>query len=606
MFSIIVRKVLDMGGSFLFPPRTTDSDAPPKTRQRTRSRTRSLKGMATCRPHPLLVTVTTSASHNLSAAAVIQNKDATIVPVFVATHTTTEDEGLVSGNSLETSAPADALSLYASERVSETDQHASDPFEAQMNLPGQVWCIDGNDAHAKIPQKRNETECTANLMSDETIEFLTSLYNDPATVVWESNSPGVPHIALTPADESWDDFTARCSNQPNPHPVSPWLHAPQAISALSPFGPTEPVRSIRKCESGPPPGVFSPAKFAKSVSRFLKLDPAQALLEHRDVYKAQAYLAAHSACQRRNYYDSTIALEELEKLYVYRWTDPAELLLQMWRDCFMLTIHESEHPWYGVPHIVINGTLPNAPWDTEPAVVPEQDACGLIVPQWAYIQVIMQAQSETEDDQWYTEADEVEPVNNYYVASWSESEDESDEARTPSPPSRSRATRLEGVFEEDEDELREVPSVTETRFRMTWLEEEDDEPTYITPMSAAPHARSSRLSFSSTLPCIGETTREDDYCPLPANYKPLWTNNARLPTTSADDEAHTESGDDQSVYMDALDHISDADQSEDERGSRARAVPRPSFPRGKANIPAGKVDWFDLPEDDLGSLDFDT
>jgi hypothetical protein len=98
-----------------------------------------------------------------------------------------------------------------------------------------------------------------------------------------------------------------------------------------------------------------------------------------------------------------------------------------------------------------------------------------------------------------------------------------------------------------------------------------------------------------------------------------------------------------SVYTDALEEQpSDADQSEDEfrRYRRAQALPRPScdiflnaedsdassiaspppprsrglpfafppepraLPPGKANIPAGKTDWFDLPEDDLGELDW--
>jgi hypothetical protein len=150
-----------------------------------------------------------------------------------------------------------------------------------------------------------------------------------------------------------------------------------------------------------------------------------------------------------------------------------------------------------------------------------------------------------------------------------------------------------------------------------------------------PATLSTRFNFNSTLAGIGETSREATYRPLAANYRPLWTSDARLPVSkdAADDSRGAESGDDQSVYTDALEEQpgeTDADHSEDEyRRYHAHDLPRPScdiflntdddsvkspvpasqplplvLPRGKANIPTGKIDWFDLPDDDLGELDW--
>lgn len=353
----------------------------------------------------------------------------------------------------------------------------------------------------------------------------------------------------------------------------------------------------------------------------------------------QAYVACLAGSSLREYYDDPTVLKHLDQLYVFAWSDPAAPLLEVWRGCFMISIYESAHPFARVPHIVINGTLPNAPWDTEAAVVPEQDERFLTVPMWTYMDSAEEQEEEVDaDDAWYAGDDEEEV--HHYAASWSESEEDFDEASTPSPPSwpnrafptstGRRAPMLDDVFEEDED-AGEVPSVLEARFRRSWLkdddEEEEDSP------SLVHRTRAARFTFSTTLSDIGEiTTPEEVYRPLAPDYKSLWTADAMLPASQGRDAdartAQLDSADDGSLYMDALDQIDDSEaesqyvdaeqpeDTEDENGSHAHEVPRPScdlflndedddafeLPRGKANIPAGKTDWFDLLDDsDLGS-----
>jgi hypothetical protein len=317
-------------------------------------------------------------------------------------------------------------------------------------------------------------------------------------------------------------------------------------------------------------------------------------------------------------------LRALEQLYVFEWTDPAAPLLDLWRTCVMVSIFESEHPCLGVPHIVITNALPNAPWDTELALAPEQDERFLTVPVFAYMMVV-EEEEEQLDDKWYSGDDEEEVPSR--LARWSESEEDSDDVGTPSPPSwpmrtfptstGRRASTLADVFEEDDEDTYEPPSVLDARFRRTsFLNEDDaDVPPPVTSTLSA------RFNFSTTLCGIGERTPEDVYRPLTAGCKPLWTATAMIAMFNGADDSE----DGHSHYTDALEDSDaqsqyvDAEQSEYEETDHSHDVPRPScdlflyeedeegshLPRGKANIPAGKSDWFDLLDDsDLGSLDW--
>ncbi|KAJ6539583.1 hypothetical protein B0H19DRAFT_1269888 [Mycena capillaripes] len=628
MFSFI-RKALAIGRLLA----ATRDDAPhdaPTTASHTRQRvqatwTASLKGEATCSRRSLVVTVTSAPHvHDVLAAATSIRAPAS-VPVFVLKHTTTEEDD--DDEVIASDAPR---KRDASQGVYFVDELLCIRTQAQVwgdvntyDAPGAVEILHNSDTLDDTP------ECTA-LMFMQTIDLLHALYQEPGTVVWDPVLPGLPYIVLTPADESWDEFADRCSNQPIPQWVGAYLHVPLAPPVFSPFGPTEPLRDDREIVP-----VFSPSRFTASVCMALEQAPYQALFAQRHAYKAVAYVAALVGGSVRVFYDDPAELQRLDQLCVFVWTDPAAPLLEMWRGCFMITILESENPFAGVPHIVVNGTLPNAPWDVEPVLVPEQDEGLLSVPVWSYIRELLEEGDE--DDAWYRDSEDEEAQ--YCAGPLSESEDDSDEARTPSPPSwpitfpvRNSTTRLQDVSEEDEDES-EVPSVTEALVRKPWLQDEDDDeeespPTLLAPPPPLP---TTRFNFSATLSGIGEGTSEGAYRPLTPSYKPLWTSDARL--AASPDGEPPESGDDRSVYTDALEEQpTDTEQSEDDehrRYRRAHLLPRPScdiflnvdddasiksptpsaplglpLPRGKANIPTGKIDWFDLPDDDLGEIDW--
>ncbi|KAJ7781002.1 hypothetical protein B0H16DRAFT_1447569 [Mycena metata] len=668
MFSI-VRKVLAIG-NVLATARDADPNAPtthPTTRQRTRTRRSrastvqdSLKGVPTCHGQTLLVTVTAAPHiHDVLAAATCL-RNSVLLPVFVLKHITIEQNALAIAEAKPYGAPNIAVPqrIHASERVAEHHLSARS-CEADVEV---LW-RDENDVDSAILHKPvSHQKCTAiNVMTIQTINLIEVLYQDPDTVVWAPERSGVPFIALTPADETWEEFACRCSNQPGPQ-FDPYLHVPfdDSSAAFSPFGPTDAPSN----NDEEPIQVFSPSRFAASYLSLKEHAPYQAIFAQKHAYKAVAYVASLVGETVRAYYDEPAVLEHLEKLYVYTWSDPAAPLLEMWRNCFMITIHESEHPFAGVPHIVVNGTLPNAPWDTELAVLPIQDEEYLTVPLWSYMEPVEVLEEEEEtEDAWYRESEEEEQGVQYCSTAVSESEDETEEARTPSPPSWSTlastvrgSTRLEDLYEEDEN-ASSVPSVTATRVRKPWLQDDDehkeDSPASSTPPAAAPNARpppafSARFSFNAPLSEIGEASREAAYQPLSPSYIPLWSSEALLASSSSadgDDDARTihtmrsefDSSDDRSVYTDALEeqphalekqpHDEEDNNDNDtasEYGHCARAVPRPScdiflddgdddvsyrapsasHPRGKANIPAGKIDWFDLPDDDLGELDW--
>ncbi|KAJ6515642.1 hypothetical protein C8R45DRAFT_957196 [Mycena sanguinolenta] len=640
-----VRWVLGFGKG-LVATRDDAPTEPPATRQSTRTSTSTLKGTSTCSRHSLHVTITSAPHVQDVLAAATCIRTTSLPPVFVLKHTAVDLEVLdaVSSNSTpNTHSDAQNIPLQHKERVYAAETQRLDARSCSAlddTLKEQVWG-DGNDANVKILQKPTDAaECTAIIMDLETMNLLDALYSEPGAVVWEPDVPGAPYIALTPADESWDDCEDRYSNQLRVQWVGPYLHVPFSIPAFSPYGPTEPLSE----EQETPVPVFSPSRFADSVRITLEQAPYQALFVQRHAYKAVAYVAALVGESIRAFYDDPAALRRLDALAPCVWTDPAAPLLKAYRQHLMVTILESENP-FSVPHIVVTAALPNMPLDAEAAVVPQQDTSLLYVPMWSYLADLLaeqeEAKAEEEEDEWWRDDLEEGVVMEarYCVAVpvLSESEDEADEARTPSPPSWPmhafpcatirNSTRLEDVFEEDEDAEADIPSVTEARVRKPWLDEDCKEDSESHSVNAT---FSPRFNFNSTLSPIDEVSLETAYRPLPASYRPLWTSGA-----SSDDASSM-----LSVYTDALEEqpTSEADQSEDEcRGyRRAHTLGRPTcnifvnaedsdassvasppparpralpfaFPpeapsRGKANIPAGKVDWFDLPDDDLGEV----
>ncbi|KAJ7228386.1 hypothetical protein GGX14DRAFT_412990 [Mycena pura] len=636
----------------------TDADAyAPSTRRRTRSRP-SPKGVATCRREPLITARPHPSLH--AAAASIHARDAPVAPVFVATHTHTH-----TANATRTNDPETRLCPLpdedASRRVPAAVQGASGHPErgAAVVRADQLW-RDSDDAG--VGASFNATM------------FLATLNKQPGAVILCETEP---FVVLTPVHEDWRDFSGRCSNQLCQQ-VDPHLRVPATVSAASPFEPTDPAPHLEAPHPEEPMTAFSPSQFAAFVSALKSHQPYQALFAQKHMYKTVAYLACLGGLSVRTYYDHPAILDRLDKLHVYAWTDPAAPLLAAWRQCCMVTIHESDWPAAGVPHIVISGALPNAPWDVEATLVPEQDERHLTVPvQLATKQEDEEAEAPAEEPgaqerqggavfsvpwlesdpeshltrmpfplPWFSSAEDGGYLGAEALVSsvpWSESDAESDETRTPSPPfwgtssfvfslpgmAERSSARLEALLEEDEDEdaedasARAVPSVREARFRNLYLEDDDED------FAPPPPSRTCIRIFSRynlTLPAINEA-------PEPA-YRPFIKRRWTSPASCYIDELDADSGDDQPHYMseeqpDETDADADADPSEDEygHGYGAHDIPRPSCDiffngaeedspapapqpelsrgKGKAAIPAGKIDWFDLPEDDLGPVDLD-
>ncbi|KAK7061856.1 hypothetical protein R3P38DRAFT_2831956 [Favolaschia claudopus] len=602
----VVRKVFAIG-VVRATTRDDGDDAPTSpltTRQRTRSRSSSFKGSSTCQESTLQVTITSTPHDHAHDALIAATRFRRLpsTPGFVLKHTTIDqdpDDAQASGSELELSIaqdiPLSRCSIVFERVPGSTESGCStsrlcEDREALVDTTEERLWRDDDDANVKFVQKLNchtpTPECNTIITESDTMRLLYALCQHSGAVVWEPRVPGTPYIALTPADETWEEFTDRCSNQPLPQWPDCYLHAPVVVPIHSPYGPTDPHRDVTE----DPITVFNPSRFAESVCLNLEQPPHQALFMQQHACKAAAFAAASAGQCVRAYYDNAIILERLDALAPFVWTDAAQPILAMWRHCMMVTIFESENPFAQVPHIVITGALPNAPWDVEEALIPEQDECYLSVPSWSYLEVI-QAQREALDEAyeewWGEEGEEEEYEANCEVdvaycpaASFSESEDESEEARTPSPPSwpmhafpSSLTSRLEAVCEEDESDAEEIPSATAALVRKPWLQDEDEEDTEeFSQFARRPAMRSARFSFSSTLSPIDEVSYEAAYQSTSA-----WTNGGE---SSACRSICSESGDETSVYTDALEEIpseSDADHSEDDHSSRrAQSVARPS------------------------------
>ncbi|KAJ7068545.1 hypothetical protein C8F01DRAFT_613874 [Mycena amicta] len=481
--------------------------------------------------------------------------------------------------------------------------------------------MDDVDTHlGSIPPPCTASKCTQIMTSTtqpEETQILAQLVKEPGAVWLCESAAG--HIVLTPAEEGWPDFTNRCSNQPNPQ-WAPYLGVPPVNYAYSPFGPTNPVEEERP----EPITVFSPARFAAFIAALVLQTPKQAVSTQQAMFKAVAYDACLAGASVREYYDHPVILERLNGLYTYVWDDPAAHLLESWRHCFLVTIHESDHPSAGVPHIVVSHCLPNAPWDCDAVQVPEQDHDMLALPIWVYQQKV-EEQEPVEDQEPQQCDEEQEQAQAEAEVMESESTSESEEARTPSPPSWDNAGRaqLETLLEEEEEEQdNSVPSVRQVRSRQAWLEDDDDD--FIPPV---PVTRCVRIVLRCSLPTIDERP-EPAYRPFSVGTKPLWSSRSWSPAQYIEELEEEE--DEAQVYDD--DEEAEEEESVEEYGFgfgyRPQDVPRPScdifineedspqpspispasqdLPLGKANVSTGWVDWFDLPEDDLGPLDWAT
>ncbi|KAF7291003.1 hypothetical protein HMN09_01279400 [Mycena chlorophos] len=590
-----------------------------------------LKGSPICQSEPLVVQITSSTVGGTDAE---KRGSRTSSVDFVATHTIhvhsedwesganragTEDRGLSSN-------PPPTPALDASSRVSGVAQDTRAPNRL---LCGGVSIL--MDIHIDDVARQNTLESTAkcNLLmptiSFEPAQVISRLLKDPTAVfLCESSSPShepesePTYIVLTPAEEGWDDFTSRCSNQPNPQ-WQPYLPVPPTNYTFSPFGTTIP-NTEGETERPEPITVFSPSRLAAFTAQLALQTVEQALFTQRHMAQAVAHDACNAGASVREYYDHPQILAKLDHLCEYAWTDPAAHLLESWRRCLLVTIHESDCP-FAAPHIVVSHSLPNAPWDCEAVVPPVQDTEMLEVPVWVYQQQKHEDEQLEDEDEFM--AQEAEMVEDEFVEP--ESASESDEAGTPSPPSWIPELRqkLETLLEDDEeDEARHpVPTLRQTASRRPWLDEDDDfiPPIRVTRLSCV------RIELSCSLPTIDEGP-EPAY--QPNCRPPLWSSQSWSPAqylaellvvaagqleAAEVDEEDTEEDDSEEYgfgtgYRPSCNIFIDTDDTPQPSpiSPTAAAAEELEPPRGKANVPAGTVDWFDLPEDDLGPIEWAT
>ncbi|TFK43754.1 hypothetical protein BDQ12DRAFT_718944 [Crucibulum laeve] len=205
-------------------------------------------------------------------------------------------------------------------------------------------------------------------------DVLRRHYNTRYNVVLDSTLPHLaPHIVISPAVESYDDFYIPWANRVDAqwtdlltipqYDVSPTRLPPINDAYQTKLYPQEarPVNSMVSFALGPKP-VFSPSKFNKYIGatsneRFIMRYVVEAL--QRYLCKAVAFSACALAPLFRNRYNSAEFLSSIEKSF--QWTDPAEPILLSSKYVAGTTIVESQYPCT-IPHIVINAPPPQDPW----------------------------------------------------------------------------------------------------------------------------------------------------------------------------------------------------------------------------------------------------
>ncbi|KAF7301906.1 hypothetical protein MIND_00756600 [Mycena indigotica] len=588
------------------------------------STTNTLKGKATCHSESLVVQITVKPASDSEAVAGGASGSSSVV--FVSTHTIHNTQQLgravvSTGSESRVSSPPPPAEISVSTRGEEArDENQVESCESETFVATGVleWC-DINDVDTDVsvdpqishPLHSTNSKCSQIMpsISSQPTQLLSRLLTEPGAVsLCESDAACV---VLTPAEEDWADFTRRCSNQPNLQWTA-LLVVPPTNYAYSPYGPTSPVKANETRVD--PMTVFSASRFAVFKAALALQTTEQAFFTQRHMFKAVAHDACIAGASVRAYYDHEQILDRLHRLSTYLWNDPADYLLETWRHCVSVTIHESDHP-FTVPHIVVSHSLPNAPWDCEAVLAANQDEDMLQVPLWEYHHPIVDAEDDEDDLERLADLNFTE----------SESTSESDEARTPSPPNVYGHPRLETLLEEEEEAEEDQPHpilpVRQVRSRQPWLE--DDDKDFVPPMPVTRFKACLRIELSCSLPTIDEDA-EPTYQPLRTQVKSLWSSRSwsvaeyiEEMQVSLEEEEYTEEDEDDDTYgfghgyrpQDVLRPSCDIFINEEDTPQQSPISPSSSsseLPRGKANVPTGTIDWFDLPEDDLGPIEWAT
>ncbi|KAF5363472.1 hypothetical protein D9756_000172 [Leucocoprinus leucothites] len=230
-------------------------------------------------------------------------------------------------------------------------------------------------------------------------DILREYFKEPSNIVLHSDCPHLaPHIVITPAEETPNDFYIPWNNRTLPQ-WSGFLMVPPYDLATGRLGPSycQPAPQESNSQSsgdstlvdeGPEKGtvvlskrVFCHSRFhsfveATANERLILYHVAKALQKHQ--CKAVAYAASARAPVFRRRYEVPEFLASIEKPFV--WMDPAEPLLAGTKHMPGATVLESSCPFVA-PHILISSPPPQNPWiPWHNAVNDPQDGRYLTVP----------------------------------------------------------------------------------------------------------------------------------------------------------------------------------------------------------------------------------
>ncbi|KXN92301.1 hypothetical protein AN958_08532, partial [Leucoagaricus sp. SymC.cos] len=215
-------------------------------------------------------------------------------------------------------------------------------------------------------------------------DILREYFQEPKNIVLHSDCPHLaPHIVITPAEDTPNDFYTPWSNRTLPQwfgflMVPPYDLATGRLRSLN-CHPVPQELGIQCSDDDTLVGEEPHNKCQVETTaneRLILYHVVKALQKHQ--CKAVAYAASARAPTFSRRYEAPGYLASIERPFV--WNDPAEPLLATTKQILGSTLLESSCPFIA-PHILISSPPPQNPWiPWHNAVNDPQDGRYLIVP----------------------------------------------------------------------------------------------------------------------------------------------------------------------------------------------------------------------------------
>ncbi|KAF9448249.1 hypothetical protein P691DRAFT_58848 [Macrolepiota fuliginosa MF-IS2] len=388
-------------------------------------------------------------------------------------------------------------------------------------------------------------------MEERDKDILREYFRDPNNIVLHSDCPHVaPHIVITPAEDTPNDFYTPWNNRTLPQwsgflmvppydlatgrLLPPNCHSVSQESDLSnrPTLVDEAARYQDTTIISPhfPKQVFCHSRFSSFVERtanerLILYHVVTALQKHQ--CKAAAYAASARATAFCRRYETPELLASIEQPFI--WNDPAEPLLLSLKHMLGCTVLESSCP-FTAPHIIINSPPPQNPWiPWHNAVNDPQDGRYLVVPS-SRVNFVNMGEEEPEfttssaaSSKFFFASDEEEDDDIREDADYEEDEDDLDVDHPESPPASRPASPGPETPTDDSMSLRGFFSMR----RPSFVIDEDDEDDRALALAIAKTAVEEYYHSASllrvSLPVIEEEDSLDaeGFSPAPSIHLPL-------------------------------------------------------------------------------------